>query len=91
MLLLLGYMGGFLVCRMHLLFEIGSDQLFFFLFSIGAVMRTMLGEPTGTSSKFVNMMVQALEEFQEEHSVVFEKITKIPLEGEGTIDGRVLK
>ena len=54
-------------------------------------MRTMIGEPTGTSTKFVNMMVQALEEFQAEHGVAFDKITKVPLEGEGTIDGRVLK
>lgn len=57
----------------------------------GAVMRTVLGEPTGTSSKFVNMMVQALEEFQEQHSVKLEEITKVPLEGEGTIEGRVAK
>ena len=54
-------------------------------------MRTVIGEPTGTSAKFVNMMVQALEEFQEEHGVHLEKVTKIPLEGEGTINGRVLK
>jgi hypothetical protein len=54
-------------------------------------MRTVIGEPTGTSAKFVNMTVQALEEFQAEHGVSLEKITKIPLEGEGTIDGRVLK
>ncbi|KIK65422.1 hypothetical protein GYMLUDRAFT_38877 [Collybiopsis luxurians FD-317 M1] len=57
----------------------------------GAVMRSMLGEPTGTSPKFVNMMEQALEEFQLAHGVEFDKITKIPLEGEGTIDGRVEK
>ncbi|KAF9258763.1 hypothetical protein L218DRAFT_934493 [Marasmius fiardii PR-910] len=57
----------------------------------GAVMRTVLGEPTGTSPKFVNMMVQALEEFQDVHNVKLEKITKIPLEGEGTINGRVEK
>ncbi|KAL0068380.1 hypothetical protein AAF712_004458 [Marasmius tenuissimus] len=57
----------------------------------GAIMRTMLGEPTGTSPKFVNMMVQALEEFQEVHGVKLEKITTIPLEGEGTIDRRVEK
>jgi hypothetical protein len=48
-------------------------------------------QPTGTSPKFVNMMVQALEEFQEAHGVKLEKITKIPLEGEGTIDRRVEK
>ncbi|KAF9494681.1 hypothetical protein BDN71DRAFT_1392831 [Pleurotus eryngii] len=57
----------------------------------GAVMRTMLGEPTGTSSKFVNMMLQALDEFQSQNGVTLEKVTKIPLEGEGTIDRRVEK
>lgn len=57
----------------------------------GAVMRTVIGEPTGTSSKFVNMAVQALEEFQEKHDVKLSKITKIPLEGEGTISRRVDK
>ncbi|KAF5358772.1 hypothetical protein D9758_008574 [Tetrapyrgos nigripes] len=57
----------------------------------GAVMRSVFGEPTGTSLKFVNMMVQALEVFQEKHGVRLEKITKIPLEGEGTIDRRVEK
>jgi hypothetical protein len=57
----------------------------------GAVMRTVIGEPTGTSSKFVNMAVQALEEFQDKHDVKLSKITKIPLEGEGTISRRVDK
>ncbi|KAJ3741327.1 hypothetical protein DFH05DRAFT_1403763 [Lentinula detonsa] len=57
----------------------------------GAVMRSMLGEPTGTSPKFVNMMEQALENFQSAHGVQFDKVTKIPLEGEGTIDRRVEK
>ncbi|KAG6872506.1 hypothetical protein C0995_009262 [Termitomyces sp. Mi166 len=67
----------------------------------GTVMRSVIGErawaanrirvyPTGTSSKFVNMMVQALEEFQEANAVKLEKITKVPLEGEGTIEGRCL-
>jgi hypothetical protein len=37
------------------------------------------------------MMVQALEEFQTEHDVKLEKVTKIPLEGEGTINRRVDK
>lgn len=37
------------------------------------------------------MMEQALEEFQITHGVKFDKITKIPLEGEGTINGRVEK
>ncbi|KAG2143392.1 uncharacterized protein EDB93DRAFT_1088266 [Suillus bovinus] len=57
----------------------------------GAVMRTVIGEPTGTSLKFVNMAVQALEEFQDKHEVKLSKITKIPLEGEGTISRRVDK
>ncbi|KAG2006380.1 hypothetical protein CC2G_002700 [Coprinopsis cinerea AmutBmut pab1-1] len=55
----------------------------------GAVMRTVLGEPTGTSSKFANMMEQALREFEDAHGVQLEKVTKIPLEGEGTIQRRV--
>ncbi|KAJ8514671.1 hypothetical protein ONZ45_g7817 [Pleurotus djamor] len=55
----------------------------------GAVMRSVLGEPTGTSSKFVNMMVQALDDFQAQAGVTLNKVTKIPLEGEGTIDKRV--
>ncbi|KAG6853049.1 hypothetical protein C0991_007272 [Blastosporella zonata] len=37
------------------------------------------------------MTVQALEEFQEAHGVKLEKITKVPLEGEGTIEGRVAR
>ncbi|KAL4077817.1 hypothetical protein J3A83DRAFT_4087667, partial [Scleroderma citrinum] len=57
----------------------------------GAVARTFIGEPTGTSDKFVNRVVQALDEFQDKHSVKLTKITKIPLEGEGTINRRVEK
>ncbi|THU85880.1 hypothetical protein K435DRAFT_684718 [Dendrothele bispora CBS 962.96] len=57
----------------------------------GAVIKSVLGEPTGTSAKFVNMTVQALEQFQSQHNVRLDKITKIPLEGEGTIDRRVEK
>ncbi|KAJ7600337.1 hypothetical protein C8J56DRAFT_767072 [Mycena floridula] len=59
--------------------------------SKGAVMRTVLGEPTGTSGKFVSMMVQALEDFQIEHGVRLKKITSVPLEGDGTIGKRVEK
>lgn len=51
----------------------------------------MLLQPTGTSNKFVTMMCQALEAFQEQHQVQFEKVTQIPLEGEGTISKRVEK
>jgi len=48
-------------------------------------------QPTGTSNKFVTMMCQALEVFQEQHGVRIEKVTQIPLEGEGTISKRVEK
>lgn len=41
--------------------------------------------------KLVNMAVQAMEEFQDKHDVKLSKITKIPLEGEGTISRRVDK
>jgi hypothetical protein len=37
------------------------------------------------------MMVSALEEFQSSYNVKLEKITCIPLEGEGTIERRVEK
>ncbi|KJA24769.1 hypothetical protein HYPSUDRAFT_38427 [Hypholoma sublateritium FD-334 SS-4] len=57
----------------------------------GAMIRTVLGEPTGTSSKFANMTEQALHAFEAEHGVHLEKITKIPLEGDGTIERRVDK
>ena len=50
-----------------------------------------MAQPKGTSKKFANMMVQALEEFQAEHGIKLEKVTKIPLEGEGMIKHRVDK
>jgi hypothetical protein len=37
------------------------------------------------------MMCQALESFQEQHKVRLERVTQIPLEGEGTISKRVEK
>jgi len=46
-------------------------------------------QPTGTSTKFANMTEQALQQFEDEHGVKLEKITKIPLEGDGTIEKRV--
>ncbi|EIW74973.1 hypothetical protein CONPUDRAFT_132566 [Coniophora puteana RWD-64-598 SS2] len=55
----------------------------------GAAIRTVLGEPTGTSAKFTSMMTQALELFQAEHGVRLDKVTSMPLEGEGTIVKRV--
>ena len=35
------------------------------------------------------MTEQALHEFEDEHGVKFDKITKVPLEGDGTIERRV--
>ena len=52
-------------------------------------MFTIVLKPTGTSKKFANMMALALRMFSEKYGVEFEKITKIPLEGEGKIKHRV--
>jgi len=46
-------------------------------------------QPTGTSTKFANMMGDAVEEYFEQHGCELEKLTKIILEGEGTIEQRV--
>lgn len=42
-----------------------------------------------SSSKFVNMTKQALEQFAEENNFKFKKITEMPLEGDGTIRKKV--
>ncbi|OBZ74632.1 hypothetical protein A0H81_05079 [Grifola frondosa] len=57
--------------------------------SPGAVTRTLAGGLPSSSSKFVDMTAQALEQFAEEHGFKFKKITKIPLEGDGTIYKKV--
>ncbi|PVF92514.1 hypothetical protein CPB86DRAFT_791078 [Serendipita vermifera] len=57
----------------------------------GTIMRTLLGEPTGTSPKFASMMENAVKKFMEKQGVTLEKITSMPLEGEGTIEKRVEK
>lgn len=57
----------------------------------GGAKKSFAAQPTGTSAKFVNMMVRALETFQQEYAVSLDKITRIPLEGEGTIERRVEK
>lgn len=69
----------------------------------GTIMRTLLGEPTGTSPKFASMMKEAIEVFLKEKGIRLAsdgdgkegeqgaKITCIPLEGEGTIEKRVEK
>lgn len=37
------------------------------------------------------MTCSALEKFEEDHGFKFQKITKIPLEGDGTIERKVAK
>ncbi|KAG0305820.1 hypothetical protein BGZ98_003536, partial [Dissophora globulifera] len=53
--------------------------------------RTVIGEPTGTSSKFCDEMDLALKEYLESHGKHLESddITLIPLEGEGKVLERV--
>ena len=41
------------------------------------------------SSKFANMTEQALVEFEGEYGVKFDKISKVPLERDGTVEKRV--
>ena len=54
---------------------------------------SVIGEPTGTSQKFANMMGEAVKQFFREKGVDESEIrlTLIPLEGEGVIDDRVDK
>ncbi|KAG0162716.1 hypothetical protein DFQ30_001402 [Apophysomyces sp. BC1015] len=58
------------------------------------LMRSVIGEPTGTSSRFCEQMVIALRQyFEQEHGVVLpsELITCVPLQGEGKVEDRVNK
>ncbi|KAI0365846.1 hypothetical protein BV20DRAFT_953453 [Pilatotrama ljubarskyi] len=57
--------------------------------SPGAVTRTLAGGLPSSSSKFVNMTAEALERFAEENGFKFKKITRMPLEGDGTIRKKV--
>lgn len=52
-------------------------------------MMRVIGEPTGTSSKFANMMGQAVRKFFDDKGIDDIRLTLIPLEGEGTIEHRV--
>lgn len=57
------------------------------------MLNSVIGEPTGTSQKFANMMGEAVKQFFrdkdiDEHEI---RLTLIPLEGEGVIDDRVDK
>ncbi|WVQ74730.1 hypothetical protein IAR50_004334 [Cryptococcus sp. DSM 104548] len=55
------------------------------------MLNSVIGEPTGTSVKFANMMGQAVKQFFDEKGVEDLRLTLMPLEGEGTIDSRVDK
>ncbi|CAE6451633.1 unnamed protein product [Rhizoctonia solani] len=57
----------------------------------GPLVRSVFGEPTGTSVKFATMGVDALRQFAEKHDLELESVTPMPLEGEGTIERRVTK
>lgn len=54
-------------------------------------LRTVIGEPTGTSQKFCDEMDLALKEYLDMHQKILdpEDIVKIPLEGEGKVLERV--
>ncbi|KAI1787100.1 hypothetical protein LXA43DRAFT_975425 [Ganoderma leucocontextum] len=57
--------------------------------SPGAVTRTLAGGLPSSSSKFVNMTVQALEQYADEGGFKFKKVTPMALEGDGTIRKKV--
>ncbi|KAM5534128.1 hypothetical protein V8D89_012148 [Ganoderma adspersum] len=57
--------------------------------SPGAVTRKLAGGLPSSSSKFVGMTVQALEQFADESGFKFKKITPMPLEGDGTVRKKV--
>lgn len=60
-----------------------------YLNKCGLTDNSVIGEPTGTSSKFANMMGQAVKKFFDDKGVDDIRLTLIPLEGEGTIEHRV--
>lgn len=53
--------------------------------------KSVIGEPTGTSVKFANMMSEAVKKFFAEKNMNDIEITLMPLEGDGIIDHRVDK
>ncbi|WVR07878.1 hypothetical protein IAU60_004921 [Kwoniella sp. DSM 27419] len=55
------------------------------------MLNSVIGEPTGTSVKFANMMAQAVRQFFADKGVDDLRLTLMPLEGEGTIESRVDK
>ncbi|EJT97248.1 hypothetical protein DACRYDRAFT_97335 [Dacryopinax primogenitus] len=57
----------------------------------GGMLRSVLGEPTGTSAKFAQMQRDALLDYLQKHDIKLDTLTEIPLEGEGTIAHRLEK
>ncbi|KAF7731671.1 hypothetical protein EC973_008842 [Apophysomyces ossiformis] len=58
------------------------------------LVRSVIGEPTGTSPRFCEQMVAALKQyFEHEHGIVLpdDLITCVPLQGEGKVEDRVNK
>ncbi|KAI9493652.1 hypothetical protein BDB00DRAFT_821992 [Zychaea mexicana] len=58
------------------------------------LVRSMIGEPTGTSQKFCKQMMAALEQYlKTEHQLTLsdDAVTVIPLEGEGKVEERIHK
>ena len=55
------------------------------------MLRSVFGEPTGTSVKFATMMHDAVQSYLEDHDMTSFNIQAIALEGEGQVDGRVDK
>ncbi|KAG1066077.1 hypothetical protein G6F42_026725 [Rhizopus arrhizus] len=58
------------------------------------LVRSMIGEPTGTSIKFCEQMVSGVKlYFESEHQVTLpdDAITMVPLEGEGKVEDRCLQ
>ena len=70
---------------------VGTSHAILKLVDADRVLSRDLPQLPSSSSKFVNMTCSALEKFEEEHGFKFQKITKIPLEGDGTIQRKVAK
>jgi hypothetical protein len=54
-----------------------------------ALLRTVIGQPTGTSIKFANYAAAAIRRWGDQHGCVDCEIEKVALEGEGKIAERV--
>lgn len=55
------------------------------------MLRSVFGEPTGTSVKFATMMHDSVQSYLEDHDVSSFNIQAIALEGEGQVEDRVDK